>query len=361
MNYGVFSDKNLEELIETKIIFSAEDKIKEGQIQPSSLDLRLGSEGFCLPCSSLPIKGNLREYFKSKAHHSLDLSKPVFLHKGKIYVVKLQEELNLFDYFAARANPKSSTGRTDIHVRLVTKNGEYFDNVHKGYKGELWLEIISRSFDLRLSRGISLAQMRVFDEGIKPLDNNELECMNREEGLMYNQKTNGKQRKFDCCFKDSSVLMGVNLEGKVIGYVARSDAPEVNLDKKDNPASKFFNKVDVADHELIIDENLFYILSSLETSNIPLNVCAEMSDISTESGEYRAHYAGFFDPGFNAPAVFEIRNFGSPFMLRHGQKVTGLKFYRLKENSERPYGGITGAHYQGQKGPKLAKFFDIDK
>ncbi len=361
MGFGIFSDEGLKNLIDENII-KLEEPLVEGQIQPSSIDLRLGSRGFCIPYSSLPIKGSLEDYFEDVAHYPLDFDRNDFLHKGKVYVVELQESLNLPEYFAARSNPKSSIGRTDIHVRMVTDRGEVFDNVPYGYKGKLWLEIIPHSFDIKLKRGISLNQLRVFDVGIKNLIDDELKCAHREEGLVF-EKVRGKKKKIkELSLEEGVVYMSINLKGNLAGYVARADAPPVDLLRKDHPASKYFNEIKAIDGELVVQRNLFYILNTVEIFNIPTDSCGEMCDIKTELGEIRAHYAGFFDPGFCAQAVAELRNLGDPFLLKHGQRVGGIEFFRLKSPSKVAYGAKSlKSFYQGQEGPRLAKFFDAKK
>jgi len=365
MGMGVFSDSGLRWLIAGRIIQS-KSKIKEEQIQPSSLDLTLGNKGFCLPFSSIPPKGDLEEYFQKIKNYQIDLRKKTFFHKKNVYVIEINESLNLPEYFTAKANPKSSIGRTDIHVRLITENGPRFDMVSGGYKGKLWLEFYSNSFDVILKEGISLNQLRILDKNSEKLSESKLICLHRDQGILFNKgkltiNSKLKQEVIEPFLREGVVDIRLDLGNKISGYVAKPNTPPVDLLKKDNPASKFFDVIKIIDGKIIIPRGVFYILNSLEIINIPSNYCAEMSDVETISGEFRAHYAGFFDPGFFAQGVVELRNLGAPFLLKHGQKIASLNFYNLKFPSKKVYGKHMGSTYQHQKGPTLAKFFDMNK
>ncbi len=362
MSVGIYSDKDIKELISNKTIDSG-DPIKEKQIQPSSLDLRIGKgRGYCMPYSSLPCgEKNLEAFLKSNSLYSFGVTDNFFLHKNVVYVIPLQENLNLPEYLFGKSNPKSSTGRTDIHVRLLTEGGRSFDNISPGYKGRLWLEAYSRSFDLEVPPGISLSQLRIFDEGSRILDEKELVSIQKEEGILFNRnsKINGKSI-IDYIEEGSIVSINLDLGEDVVGYVAKGNAPPVNLGGI-QPRLEYFDEVRARNGEIVIATDSFYVFPSLEVIKVPQDLCAEMADIRTTLGEYRTHYAGFFDPGFRAKANLEVRNFGAPFLLRHGQKIASFVFYRLRRECERSYGekGLQ-SHYQGQR-VKLAKFFDMDK
>lgn len=362
MGMGVFSDGGLKNLINEKVITS-EYSIQENQIQPSSLDLRVDfdKKAFCMPYSSLPPQKDLVEFLKNNCSYEIQpSSESHFLHKGKVYVFPLIEELNLPGHLAARANPKSSTGRTDIHVRLITEQKGSFDNVPAGYKGKLWLEVIPSFFDIRIPPEYSLNQLRIFDKGIKPLSEEELLCEHREKGLLFSKNRKLSLSNIVSDQIGGRVDLGLNLRGKNFGYVTRLDTIKpVNLAQK-QPASEYFKKISLVNKDRVVfQNNNFYILCSDEIIRIPEDMCAEMVDIDTGLGEFRSHYAGFFDPGFKATAVLELRNYGHPFSMTHKQKVAGFQFYRLKTPSEKIYGSEIGSHYQSQKGPKLAKFFEM--
>jgi len=366
MNMGVYSDEGIRSLIEKGIVKVPEGNDAESQIQPSSFDLTVGSQFYCLPCSSLPPKDeNLGEYFKRVSSYEFNVNseKSGFLHKGSVYVVKLNEFLSLPGYISARANPKSSIGRIDLHVRLIVEGGMSFDDIPSGYNGEVWLELYPRSFDIEIQEGVALNQVRFFDSSVKSLDAEEIGCLNRDCGIVFRLSGDSYEASFsDLIFKESlSMSVSVPHDG-FVGYIARSDAPAIDLSKRDLAASDYFDKVFSKGGSFIVNPDSFYILYSNEIINIPVSTCAEMLDIETGVGEFRGHYAGFFDPGFSAQAVLELRNYGQPFLLRDGQVVSGLVFYRMKNLPRVEYGATgLGSNYQGQKGPRLAKFFNIEK
>jgi dCTP deaminase len=357
---GVYSDEGIKDLIKKRIIFS-EKEIGDDQIQPSSLDLRLGGKGFCLPFSSLPSDGDFDSFLKNNCSYDIDLNKNGFLHKGCIYILKLQESLDLPEDVGGRINPKSSTGRIDVHVRLITENGEVFDKIPFGYKGDLWVEIYPRSFDIIVHEGDCLNQMRLFDSGTECLSNFELGLLNGKEGLLF-------EPEGDCCFEknvgvfdDNVVSMSLELDKDNPGFVARHDAPPVDFSRRDHVFSDYFDRVYLSGKNkdyIIVGQDSFYVLSSKEIIHVPGDFCSEMADIETDSGEVRVHYAGFFDPNWNAQATLEVRNFGQPFLLKDGQKIASFKFYPMKSSPKELYGvSGKGSHYHKQKGPRLAKYF----
>ncbi len=362
MAIGVVSDKEIKKLISDGSILS-KSGIREEQIQPSSIDLTIGAKGFCVNSSSIPESDNLTDFFQSRSNYKLDLSKETFLHKGYVYVVQLNEFLKLPEYLQAKANPKSSIGRTDIHVRLITENGKSFDKIAGGYKGELWIEICPRSFDIICKEGISLNQLRVFNTNSRGLNSGELSTLHKEEGILFYPIQ--KMKKIDSLenlLDNGELNIRLDLSNKISGYTAKKYAPPVNLLRKDNRASEYFEMVNIKNKEIIISEDSFYILNSFEIINIPEGYCAEFLEVDTSSGEFRAHYAGFFDPGFCAQGVLELRNIGgTPFTIKDKQKIATVRYFQLKELPEKVYGRKINSTYQGQKGPKLAKFFDMKK
>lgn len=366
MVMGVYSDNQLKGLIEQKIIF-AEEEIREEQIQPSSLDLRLGNQIFCMPFSSVPVRGNFEDFLKDNSSYEFSLGDQNFLHRGNVYVVRLKEELSLPRHMAARANPKSSIGRTDIHVRLITDNGNSFDEIPAGYNGNLWLEICSRSFDIKAHPGDCLNQLRLYDKGLECVECKELESLHRDSGLLSRLKRGKEIRLSEEEFREfigsDRVYTTLELDPKNPGYIAKRNAPIVDLSLRNHPASVHFDKISLdTKGQVVVDKDSFYILSSKEVVKIPKDSCAEMSDVETASGEFRSHYAGFFDPNFSAQSTLELRNYGAPFLLVNGQKIASMRYFPMKTPPVRPYGdGKIGSHYQGQRGPKLAKYFDMKK
>ncbi|GEM_PF-5658 len=357
---GVYSDDGIRSLIDRRVICS-NNKINESQIQPSSLDLRLGSRGFCLPFSSVPSGTNFDSFLERNCSYDIDLSKNGFLHKGCIYVFKLQESLNLPEGIGGRINPKSSIGRIDVHVRLIVEGGRSFDKIPFGYKGDLWIEVYPRSFDIIVHEGDCLNQMRLFDFGIDCLDASELNELNRSQGILFDSKTGDGLSGNSFIVDDNIVSASLDLDENNPGFVAKHNTPPIDLSRRDHLFSEYFDKVYLSGEDkkqIIVGPNSFYILSSKEVVSVPKDFCSEMMDIETDSGEVRVHYAGFFDPNWNAQATLEVRNFGQPFLLRDGQKIASFKFYPMKSSPRELYGSSEkGSHYHRQNGPRLAKFF----
>ena len=370
MNVGVYSDDGIREFIKRRVVDlgdeGSDEKNAASNVQPSSLDLRVGGHFYCLPYSSIPPKGErLEDYFKRIANYDFGIEEDQlgFLHKGSVYAVRLQEGLFLSEHISARANPKSSTGRIDLHARLVSEGGVSFDDVPVGYSGDLWLELTPRSFDVKLRAGECLNQLRFMDRESEPLSEPDLLCLNRDCGIVYDLSDEriDEGEVSDLLYK-GAVGMTASVGNGLVGYIARRDAPPVDLSKRDLPASLYFDRVYSNDGSFVVSPDSFYILNSKEVVSIPSSTCAEMIDIDTGMGEFRGHYAGFFDPGFHAQSVLELRNYGQPFLLRDGQVVSGLNYFRMKGNPSVDYGAEgLGTHYQGQKGPRLAKFFAMEE
>jgi dCTP deaminase len=359
---GVYCDEGLRELIKRGVVYSR-DEIKESQIQPSSLDLRLEDRGFCLPFSSVSSDNDFASFLEKNSSYDIDLNRNGFLHKGCVYVFKLQESLNLPEGVGGRVNPKSSIGRIDVHVRLIAENGKSFDRIPFGYKGDLWIEIYPRSFDIIVHKGDCLNQMRLFDIGTDCLSNFELKELDRSHGLLFDS---GGNRLGDSSFiSEDIVFMRLELDENNPGFVAKHNAPPIDLSRRDHVFSEYFDRVYLSGSgkkQIIVGQNSFYILSSKEVINVPKDFCSEMTDIETDSGEVRVHYAGFFDPNWSAQATLEVRNFGQPFLLKDGQRVASFKFYPMKSSPGGLYGSSEkGSHYHKQKGPKLSKFFVMNE
>ena len=361
---GVYSDIDIKNLIGDRIVYSDKDII-DSQIQPSSLDLRLGKRGFCLPFSSVSSGEDFESFLKNNSSYEIDLNYNGFLHKDCVYVFELQESLRLPSGLSGRVNPKSSIGRIDVHVRLIAENGCSFDNIPDGYNGKLWIEIYPRSFDVVVREGDCLNQLRFFDSGLSSVGKDELKKIDGDLGLFFCSKDESS-----CSLVDGdnviedSICSTLDLDRDNPGFVARENAPPVDLSRRDLPFSEYFERVYLSGRDknsLIINSNSFYILSSKEIISIPSDFCSEMVDIKTDSGEVRVHYAGFFDPNFRAQATLEVRNFGQPFLLVDGQKIGSFKFYKMESSPKVLYGKDKGSHYQSQKGPKLAKYFDMSK
>lgn len=327
---GILPCQAIEALIAGGAI-SADEPFAEGQVQPASLDLRLGPKCWRVRASFLPGSGRkVADRIAHVAMHQIDLSSGAVLEKGCVYLVEVAERLALPAGVSARANPKSSTGRVDVFVRLLTDHGEAFDDVAAGYNGPLYVEIAPQTFSVLARAGTRLNQLR-----LKAGDPARLHTLS----------------------------VSVDLTGAVAGYRARRHAGVIDLDHEAGQDPRdFWERLEPRHGELLLDPGEFYILASKEDVAIPVDQAAEMTPIDPAVGEFRVHYAGFFDPGFGmdeahgagSKGVLEVRSH-APFLLEDGQIVARLVYEPLTERPARLY-GEGGSHYQKQ-GLKLSKHF----
>jgi dCTP deaminase len=328
---GILPCQSIEQLIAEGAIGSAAPWADD-QVQPASLDLRLGERAWRVRASFLPGSGRrVLDRTPDVAMHELDLTKGQVLEKGCVYIAELQERLALPPGVCARANPKSSTGRVDVFVRLLTDRGHAFDDVAEGYRGPMFLEIAPQTFSVLVRTGTRLNQLRL-KRGVPP----KLETRD----------------------------VGVDLTGDLAGFRGRRHAPVIDLDKEDGHDPRdYWQPLEPRRGELLLDPGEFYILASKEAVEIPVLQAAEMLPIDPSVGEFRVHYAGFFDPGFGteeadavgSKGVLEVRSHETPFLLEDGQTVARLIYEPLTERPARIY-GQDGSHYQRQ-GLKLSKHF----
>jgi len=343
--------------------------VAEDQIQPSSLDLRLGSEAFRVRASFLAngestITSKLAQY----RLHTLDLTRGAVLEKGCVYIVPLQEELALPESISGKANPKSSTGRLDIFTRLITDEGRQFEIVPAGYHGRLYAEVVPRTFSVVVRQGERLSQLRLFQGDYQP-DDELLRQLEHEEPLIFlPDETRGEATIRNGLRLSVDLAGGLAAEDvhPIIGYRAKKHAPLIDLAKVQHyDPEEFWDPIHRNEsHTLILDPEDFYILASRERVRIPAQYAAEMVPFDATVGEFRIHYAGFFDPGFGygsgdingTRAVLEVRSHEVPFIMEDGQIVASLVFERLLERPRVLYGEGIGSSYQRQ-GLKLSKHF----
>lgn len=353
----------------TEGVISADGGVPKEIIQPSSIDLRLGKRAWRVRTSFLPGKSaTVARKLERLTMHEIDLSQPTVLERGCVYIVELQEWLSLPKDMWAKANPKSSTGRLDVFTRLVTDRCESFETVEAGYAGPLYLEIAPRTFSVKLAAGQRLNQLRLWRG--RPGTSDSLHRELHERDRLVDPASAGSDGP---TIRDG-LWVSVDLSGDsydgLIGYRARRHAPLIDLDLVNYYAVEDFWEPIHAnpDRTLILDPNQFYILVSRERVTVPPDSAAEMVAYDTSFGEFRIHYAGFFDPGFGhgkagggkgTPAVLEVRSHEVPFEIAHGQRVCRLVYERLIEPPETLYGAGIGSHYQGQ-GLKLSKHFIQD-
>lgn len=356
---GVFPARFIERLAARGNIIS-DRPFDADQVQPASLDLRLGKVAYRIRSSFLPgPEHTVAERIERLKLHELDLTGSAVLERGCVYLVPLQESLNLPDTVSAGANPKSSTGRLDVFTRVIGDHARGFDTLPSGYKGPLYLEISPRTFPVRVRTGSRLSQMR-FRVGDSRLSLFEHKSLHNVETLVFDANAEVGE----------GVLLSIDLKGAdrsgLIGFRSKRHTPVIDVDIKDN--------LDVLDYweplinrgadEFILDPDEFYILVSRESVHVPPAYAAEMVPFDPLVGEFRVHYAGFFDPGFGhsaaggtgSRAVLEVRSREVPFLLGHGQTIGRLIYERLAESPDRLYGTGLGSNYQAQT-LKLSKHF----
>ena len=356
---GIFSADLINQLIEIDAI-KLEKKPDETQIQPASLDLRLGKKAYRVRASFLPGPNHtVAERIERLKLHEIDLTQGAVLERDCVYLVPLLESLDLPKTVSASANPKSSTGRLDIFTRIIGNNVRGFDNVPSGYKGPLYIEISPQTFPILVRTGSRLSQMR-FKSGKTTLSENEHIKLHKKQTLVFNPTME----------VGNGVALSIDLKGEgrdgLIGFRSKRHTAVIDVDKKNSlEVLDFWDPLYANDkNELILDPDEFYILVSHESVHVPPDYAAEMMPFDPLVGEFRVHYAGFFDPGFGhseaggegSRAVLEVRSREVPFLLGHGQTIGRLIYEKMAKRPKELYGSDLKSNYQAQK-LKLSKHF----
>ena len=353
---GVLPVQALQRLIAAGAL-AADQAILPAQVQPASLDLRLGQTAYRVRASFLaghgrPVADRLAEF----EMHRMDLTGGAVLEKGCVYVIPLAERLALPRGLSGVANAKSSTGRLDLLTRTITDGGTEFDRIPDGYHGPLYAEVCPRSFSVLVRPGMRLNQLRL-RAGHAVLDDTELAALHAREPLV-----DGPAMISDGLGFSVDLAPG---PGDLVGWRAKPHAGVIDLDRIAHyPAAGFWEAIRTRDGQIILDPGAFYILVSREAVTIPPDYAAEMAPYLAMVGEFRVHYAGFFDPGFGHSAaggagsrgVLEVRCHEAPFVLEDGQVVGRLVYERMQQRPDMLYGAGIASNYQGQ-GLKLAKQF----
>ncbi len=346
-------------------------EIAADQVQPASIDLRLGECAYPVDASFLPGKGmkvleKMRELDPAFERFRIDLRNGAVLEKGRVYVIPLLEAISLRSDVAAFANPKSSTGRLDILTRLIGDHATLFDQVEEGYEGHLYIEVAPRSFSVVVRTGTRLNQLRfrrTRGENPRPITIADWKSL-LTDGQVADSNAMSERTGFLPFTID---LQGTGADDALIGWRAKKHARRVDLDRRDYDPRDFWEPLRFHKQaSLILDPDEFYILVTKEAIAVPPEFAAEMLPYDTRAGEFRVHYAGFFDPGFgwdlqtrragSSRGVLEVRSHEVPFLLEHGQTVGWLRYERMAERPEVLYGNPTASNYQGQQ-LKLAKQF----
>lgn len=355
---GILPSQSISLMIASGEVALAEPQA-EGQVQPASLDLRLGAVAYRVRASFLPRPGGrVQGKLDDLALHAISLSQGAVLETGCVYIVPLLEELMLPPDVEASANPKSSTGRLDVFTRVIADGVGAFDQIPRGYRGPLYAEICPQTFPIVVRRGSRLSQIRFRNGPAADSDATLRELQSRERLVSA---------------EDADIAGGIALtvdlkgdETGLVGYRARRHTGVVDVDKVGSyPTEDYWDPIYVKDkHRLILDPDQFYILASKEAVHVPPSHAAEMVPFNPLVGEFRVHYAGFMDPGFGHAAaggngsrvVLEVRSHKVPFILEDGQIIGRLIYERMTETPETLYGQGLKSNYQGQ-GLKLSKHF----
>ena len=356
MRQGVIPSHMIETMVASGQILVSE-RLQDDQVQPASLDLRLGTTAYRVRASFLAGQtATVAERLREFEMHRIDLSEGAVLEKGCVYLVPLMEGLNLPTDIEAVANAKSSTGRLDLLTRTITDHGKEFDRIVKGYTGPLYAEICPRSFSVLVRPGMRLNQIR-FRAGHAVLSDQALKELHARTPLVSGEALIQDGLGF-------SVDLSASRNG-LVGYRAKPHTGVIDLGKiaAYEPAD-FWEEIRTEDQKIILDPGAFYILVSQEAVTIPPEYAAEMAPYLAMVGEFRVHYAGFFDPGFGHAAangqgsrgVLEVRCHEAPFVLEHGQVVGRLVYEAMFATPSQLYGRELASNYQGQ-GLKLSKHF----
>ena len=354
-------------LIYEDYIFLKEDKqiifnnsLYKNQIQPASIDLTISEECYQISSSFLSSNQKVKDKVKNFIIKKINLEEGYTIKKDKIYLIKLNEKIKLQKNLFGKCNPKSSTGRLDIFCRSILDYSDEYEKVPYGYNGDIFLEVTTRAFDIFLTKGDSLNQMRltnisndfIKDEDLRKFHNNEPIIFNKNSYLLEPNISSGLKISVDLSSKD-----------QIIAYKAKNKSPKLIFSKKHiHDPKKYWEFIKKDDGNLTIFPNEFFILKSKQKIRIPKTMAAEMVPYDTSIGDFRVHYAGFFDPGFGdkkgSYAVLEVKTHEVPFNIEDGQYIARLIFENLNKTTDFTYGGKINSNYQNQE-LALSKHFNI--
>lgn len=357
---GALPSQMIHELIDAGCIKGA----LESNIKPSSLDLSISSEIYKVEGIFQPKKNEtVRQVLGKIKKEKYSLDKP--LKREQMYLIRLNETLDLPEAVYAFCNPKSTSGRIDLHVRLMADGISRYDSVKPGWKGELWISVVPKTFPVKLYKGVSLNQLRFFNQDTR-LNDMELEIAMRKYKMLW--RANGEPYDYSeikVRDNDSSIILTLDLENEILGYVGIESNHPVDLSKLHfYDYKKFFKPVKKKGDFVYLKKGGFYILSTHEAVKVSPDLACEMVPMDERSGEFRSHYAGFIDPGWGwgtkgegkgRPLTLEVRPF-EDIIVRQGQPIAKIRFEKVIETPVAAYDAI-GSNYSVQSGPKLAKHF----
>jgi dCTP deaminase len=345
-------------------IWGQRSSIPRQNFQPASLDLRLADKAYRLRASFLPDNETVEDKLGGFSMGVIDLTEGAILERNRPYLIPLMEQLRLPDHIRAKTNPRSSTGRLDIFTRVITDRSNRFDEIRPGYSGKLYLEVLPRTFTIKVQAGLSLNQIRLM-RGASRLADEDLRRAHHLSPILF---LNGEPVRADGLALNDGLFLGVDLAGgakRPIGYRAKKNSQLLDLSLLDAyNLDDFWEPVHAElKQRIVLEPEEFYLILSAECVRIPPRFAAEMAAYDPTSGELRTHYAGFFDPGFGhgvglkgTKAVLEVRAHDVPFVLEHGQKVCKLQFEHMCAVPEKLYGKDVGSSYDAQT-KTLSKHF----
>ena len=367
LSVGVLPSQRLREAVTDEWIVAGAWRIPPESVQPASVDLRLGDEAWALRCSFLPDSSStVEEKAEDLAFERIDLRDGATLERDRPYLIPLIEELRLPSEIRARANPKSSTGRLDVFTRVLTDRNHRFDEISAGYRGRLYLEVVPRTFAIRVRTGLALNQVRLIC-GDGRLSDRELVALHQEIPLLYRESLPLSAAALSL---GDGLFLSLDVSGSaesIVGYRAKKNSLPIDLTRVGALSwQDYWEPVHPErGRRIVLEPEVFYLLLSAEGVSIPPSYAAEMLAYDPTAGELRTHYAGFFDPGFGysrtgethgSRAALEVRARDVSFMVEHGQPVSKLAFERMVEEPDVLYGEDVGSNYQGQQ-TMLSKHF----
>ncbi|HYM55282.1 MAG TPA: 2'-deoxycytidine 5'-triphosphate deaminase, partial [Solirubrobacteraceae bacterium] len=359
--------QSLREAVTREWMVAGAWRIPRESIQPASVDLRLGERAWALRCSFLPDSDStVEEKIEDLAFEQIDLRDGATLERDRPYLVPLIEELRLPDEIRAKANPKSSTGRLDVFTRVLTDRNHRFDEIAAGYRGKLYLEVVPRTFAIRVQTGLALNQVRLIRRESR-LGDEELIALHRECPLLYLDSRPLGEAELSLA---DGLFLSLDVSGSaesIVGYRAKKNSLPIDLTRVG--ALNWRDYWEPVHPErggrIVLEPEVFYLLLSAEGVRVPPSYAAEMLAYDPTAGELRTHYAGFFDPGFGysrngaahgSRAALEVRARDVSFMVEHRQPVCKLAFERMAQEPDVLYGEDVGSNYQGQQ-TMLSKHF----
>jgi len=390
---GILPVQKLKLLQKAGVLFADEEyPIEDNQFQPNSIDLRLGAKAYRVRSSFLPEEESVQQKLGKLKQYEFSIEDGAVLETNCVYIIPLLEGLNLpnqispqrplFDsngddqggrviseeHLSAKANPKSTTGRLDIFTRVITDYSHRFEEIRPGYSGKLYLEVVPKSFPIKVRTGQRLNQLRI-RHGHTVLSDQDVLRLHDADPLLFN--SDGSRLEVSQLKVNNGLFLSVNLQekdGHLVGYKAKKHRDLIDLENINHYQIEDFWEPIYSRHDdhLILEPEAFYIFASKERCRIPNHLAAEMIAYDTGSGELRTHYAGFFDSGFGgsvadkgARAVLEVRSHDVPFLIEDGQTFCSMQFEHNTEVPEFTYGADIKSNYQGQ-GLKLGKHFKQD-